>query len=273
MGPEVTIGRSPDCHLTLEDPLVSRRHARIELREEDAALVDLGSRNGVHVNGERVEGTRPLTNGDRIRLGTQELVFYAVDGAAEKAPRTARSTGFMLVCPACDRPYPEDSPACPHCGAAKPDSEDTITGLSVEHRRTWTFQLLGEVIERALRDGRIRDAERIMRRAAHEVDDRQQSGELLPIDQLTTASDFALRLAEQGGREEWIHWVLNAHRDHGYFPREVLLDHLERLDFADKPDASAALDDFREWAASRRESFRPPPPADEIERLQRLTSA
>ena len=74
-GPEVDLGRSPDCHITIEDPLVSRRHAKIVLTDDGPVVRDLGSRNGVLVNGERVDGERALQDGDRIRLGTQELVF------------------------------------------------------------------------------------------------------------------------------------------------------------------------------------------------------
>ncbi|HEX2044775.1 MAG TPA: DUF3662 and FHA domain-containing protein [Gaiellaceae bacterium] len=70
----LVIGRSRECDVTLDDPNVSRRHA--ELRRENGAfwIVDLGSTNGVEVNGERVERAR-LDLDDRIVLGTTELRF------------------------------------------------------------------------------------------------------------------------------------------------------------------------------------------------------
>jgi hypothetical protein len=73
-GNEAVIGRSRECDITLEDANVSRRHA--ELRRENGAwwIVDLGSTNGVEVNGERVERAR-LGHDDRIVLGRTELVF------------------------------------------------------------------------------------------------------------------------------------------------------------------------------------------------------
>lgn len=73
-GDRVTIGRSRDCDLTLDDPNVSRRHA--ELRREGAGWVvaDLGSTNGVKVNGRRVDN-HPLTAGDEIVLGLERLSF------------------------------------------------------------------------------------------------------------------------------------------------------------------------------------------------------
>ena len=69
------IGRSLDCHLTLEDPLVSRRHARIVVDEAGARIEDMGSRNGVRVNGAvihepvRSAKRRPRAHRDaRLRL-------------------------------------------------------------------------------------------------------------------------------------------------------------------------------------------------------------
>ena len=70
----VVIGRSKDCDIRLADPNVSRRHA--ELRREGQAywILDLGSTNGVTVNGRRQQRTQ-LKNDDRITIGSTELVF------------------------------------------------------------------------------------------------------------------------------------------------------------------------------------------------------
>ena len=68
------IGRSKDCDIQLADPNVSRKHA--EVRQEGAAywVVDLGSTNGMEVNGRRQKRAK-LRQGDRITLGSTELVF------------------------------------------------------------------------------------------------------------------------------------------------------------------------------------------------------
>jgi pSer/pThr/pTyr-binding forkhead associated (FHA) protein len=63
------IGRASDCDLRLEDMLVSRRHARVAASEIGAGIEDLGSANGVFVNGRRMSGTSPLRPGDVIQLG------------------------------------------------------------------------------------------------------------------------------------------------------------------------------------------------------------
>jgi hypothetical protein len=72
--PSVVLGRSREADVRVSDVNVSRRHA--ELRQEGAGywIVDLGSTNGVEVNGKRVERSR-VRDGDRITLGSTEVVF------------------------------------------------------------------------------------------------------------------------------------------------------------------------------------------------------
>jgi hypothetical protein len=69
------IGRSRDCDIVLEDSGVSRRHA--ELRPQGTAwtIEDLGSTNGVRVNGLTVHGAHQLHSGDRIEMGSTEMLF------------------------------------------------------------------------------------------------------------------------------------------------------------------------------------------------------
>jgi len=70
----VVIGRSRDCDIQLTDANVSRRHA--ELRQEGASywIVDLGSTNGIEVNGKRMKRAK-LQPGDTVTLGSTEITF------------------------------------------------------------------------------------------------------------------------------------------------------------------------------------------------------
>jgi hypothetical protein len=72
--PRIVIGRSRDCDVQLADSNVSRRHA--ELRQEGASywIVDLGSTNGIEVNGKRVKRAK-LRSGDTITLGSTKVTF------------------------------------------------------------------------------------------------------------------------------------------------------------------------------------------------------
>jgi Protein of unknown function (DUF3662)/Inner membrane component of T3SS, cytoplasmic domain len=73
-GSRVVVGRSREADIVLADPNVSRRHA--ELRRDDSGwhVADLGSTNGIKVNGRRVDQVA-LSPGDRITIGVTDLTF------------------------------------------------------------------------------------------------------------------------------------------------------------------------------------------------------
>jgi len=72
------LGRQPDAALRVDAPSVSRAHAVIRVDGFGATVEDLQSRNGTCVNGRRVVGRVALHDGDRIRLGDEELRFRVV---------------------------------------------------------------------------------------------------------------------------------------------------------------------------------------------------
>lgn len=253
-GPEAILGRSPDCHITIEDPLVSRRHARIVVQGSVAAVEDLGSRNGVRVNGKPIRDRTVLADGDRVLLGTQELVF----SVASKRERPVRPTGYMRMCERCRTAYPEGTLVCPHCGAPALDEEETFSGVMMEPQRNWTLHLLGEVIERALSTERTSEADRLMRRAAKEVDDRLAAGERLRGDPVALMSSLALRLAALSKSSEWVMWVLTLHRQHGRMMAPGVIDELEKLELSNHLEVLSALSDFVMWYRASPPSFADP---------------
>jgi hypothetical protein len=85
--PVYTVGRDPSCTIRLDSLYVSRQHARIEMREGAAVLIDLGSRNGSLVNGERVAGVRELHPGDVINVGDARIECLA-ESAVDSDTRT-----------------------------------------------------------------------------------------------------------------------------------------------------------------------------------------
>jgi len=76
------IGRSPDVDLTIDDVAVSRRHAQVEQTSDGFAVQDLGSTNGVFVNGLRVE-RQTLRDGDRLQIGTTTLLKFCFQDELE----------------------------------------------------------------------------------------------------------------------------------------------------------------------------------------------
>jgi hypothetical protein len=70
-----TIGRSRDCDIVLDDIGISRRHAHIRPGADGWTIEDLGSTNGVLVNGRGVGRAHALHSGDRIELGSTAIIF------------------------------------------------------------------------------------------------------------------------------------------------------------------------------------------------------
>ena len=74
----LSIGRDPGNDLCLDDPDVSRRHARIHLDEGEWRLTDLGSVNGTRLGEERIRGaSRAVSSGDVVTIGGQAMRFLA----------------------------------------------------------------------------------------------------------------------------------------------------------------------------------------------------
>jgi hypothetical protein len=69
------LGRSRDCDIVLDDPNVSRHHAEVRPSGGSWIVNDLGSTNGVKVNGRRIRGPESLKRGDVIELGTSSVTF------------------------------------------------------------------------------------------------------------------------------------------------------------------------------------------------------
>lgn len=75
---EVTsIGRSGDNDIVLDDPAVSRRHAKVRLEGEEFIAFDLGTTNCTEVNGNEI-GKHQLVDGDRMKIGNTTMVFKQV---------------------------------------------------------------------------------------------------------------------------------------------------------------------------------------------------
>lgn len=74
--PRLYLGRGSTMDIQLKDAEVSRRHAMLEIRGEDAALIDLGSTNGTFVDGERIERSA-IAHQNEFTLGSTTLMFLA----------------------------------------------------------------------------------------------------------------------------------------------------------------------------------------------------
>lgn len=87
---EITFGRVAENDIVIENPDISRRHARLIQDEGGYRIEDLGSSNGTYLNGERISAPRLLQHGDRIRLGQSvEFTYEAPVLVAASAERMA----------------------------------------------------------------------------------------------------------------------------------------------------------------------------------------
>jgi predicted component of type VI protein secretion system len=102
-GVTLSIGRDPGNRLMVNDPQVSRQHARITPQGGLMILEDLGSTNGTTVNGLRITGVHTLAHGDEIGLGDNvTLMFYG---------RPTSDAGATVVAPRVT--YADSPPASP----------------------------------------------------------------------------------------------------------------------------------------------------------------
>jgi len=79
-GEALEVGRDEDVAIRVDEPLVSRRHARIERRGEEWMVVDLDSTNFTRVNGERLRRARELAHGDELHFGRAVCRFLTGPG-------------------------------------------------------------------------------------------------------------------------------------------------------------------------------------------------
>jgi predicted Zn finger-like uncharacterized protein len=76
--PRVVLGRGTESDVQLQDSEVSRRHAMLEIRLDEAAVIDLGSTNGTYVEGVRIQRATIYSN-QEFSLGTTTVMFIVTD--------------------------------------------------------------------------------------------------------------------------------------------------------------------------------------------------
>ncbi|MFN8555900.1 MAG: FHA domain-containing protein [Dehalococcoidia bacterium] len=113
------VGRAPNCQLVLPDALASREHARIDVRGDGVMLVDLGSRNGTYVNGERIFSA-DLSPGDEIGIGNTTLRLVAMGATAPTAMADAGHTIALDIADLATSVPPAAAPPAPATVIVRP---------------------------------------------------------------------------------------------------------------------------------------------------------
>ena len=92
---EITIGRQDGNVIKLSERNVSRRHARLKKDNGSLVIEDLGSYNGVRVNGERISGPTKVKEGDLIEIGDYDLGVQGIVNHSRIPLRLAAIIGFI----------------------------------------------------------------------------------------------------------------------------------------------------------------------------------
>src|SRR3954468_3058123 len=90
---EIVVGRE-DAGLVIDDPEISRRHARVSPVDGGVMVEDLGSTNGTFVNGERAEAPVTLKESAMIRVGTTEIAVNIPIAPVPDATRVRNVSDF-----------------------------------------------------------------------------------------------------------------------------------------------------------------------------------
>jgi hypothetical protein len=177
------IGRAPTSDIVLADPRVSRQHARLSVEEESVSVEDLGSGNGVSVNGTRVRLAQTLKAGDCIGVGDEELEFCYFGAAPELALNLLNEKRMVNL---------------------RNDSEDP--GGST-HRGDG-LELFGSLAERALANQRPHEAAEILQPRLAAVLRDAKRGQAVPFRRREAAIDYACRLAIATHDGKWVDYAL-----------------------------------------------------------------
>lgn len=183
--PRALIGRATHCRIVLDDPLVSREHARLMISGTSVVLEDLRSANGVWVNNVRIFEPKALCDGDRILLGMRELIVSALPQATFTTPPT--------------HPSETAQPAVVH-GKGQ-----------VSTARADALLVLGRLAARRLSDGVPADAEKVLEDHLMKLLVGARSGLPVPPATCATAGKQALLLAAALPSARWVDYAVELH--------------------------------------------------------------
>lgn len=191
------VGRGNECELVLDDELVSRMHARIQLNAEGVWIEDLYSTNGVYLNGQRILQPQLVHRGDRVFIGSHEVVFVALEPEPASRPSTpplsARFAGAY------------DPPTYKTPGNEGDAGEIPITA------RADALHLLGNLARRLANDVKAEQAPRMLGPHLEGILRGASAGLVVPEALGELASEYAIDLAHWTSEARWLNYVVELH--------------------------------------------------------------
>jgi len=228
---EFVIGRTPECQLALDDPRVSRKHAVLRAVADGVIVEDLGSRNGLSVNGAKIEGKRLCVDGDRITIGSQEMLIYKGGSGQHRQTLTVQGATHTLAEIPLDAVRAARDSALENRGKAgtsdptrSPQQSNPAAGGGP--RSHSNVRVLGAVADKALALGRIDEAEKLLGAVLNDLLMSARNGRQVDDDAFESATKAALRLAAAGAKGAWIEYVFELHGEVGRLLAASAVDEL-----------------------------------------------
>jgi hypothetical protein len=208
----LSIGRQPTCDVVLDDPLVSRVHARIVILDNSGAVLDdLHSTNGVYVNGSRLgRQSQRLRDGDRLLIGTFELGIFSSRTAPEARGQTiGRSKPLRSMRPEAEARASRDTD-----GAPATDRADAL-------------EMVGRLARRLNQSGNAVEAVRVLSAHLNKVLLGASAGLKVPPQVLDDACYYAVELFGWTYNAAWLDYVVELHLTAQHLPSEPSVNALE----------------------------------------------
>ena len=209
------MGRHPKCDLFVAgDTLISRRHAQFRWMGNGVQVEDLGSTNGVFVDGERLSAPRLLEGGEKVTVGSHEV-------SVVRLPATVGP----------EQTWDENTPSMPPPDLSfEPESAPGTT------RRAEMLDVLFDLAEKSLAKGDIAAAERILGPYLKRMINRAENGDL-SASQRRRAGHFAFELVKATLKGRWFDQLIGLHSASGaLLPGDMvdaLYDLVPKLDGVD----------------------------------------
>lgn len=200
-----SIGRDMSSDIVISSPLASRRHARIVATNDGVSIEDLGSRNGVLLHSNPIQGTVELRVGDLLGIGDE--ILELVEAPPLPEPRDNATLGDLRAVREPQR------------------TEDDLVSAT---RHADAFQLLGGVVDKALALGHGEEAERLLATHLKSALAQARRGVQLPPELCVAASSYALKLASATRNPFWMNFPIELYDALGAILPIPIIDELYR---------------------------------------------
>jgi hypothetical protein len=177
---ETVLGRALDCGIVIDSPVVSRRHAAMVIRGDEVVLRDLGSRNGLVINGNPLRGEAKLSKGDLFSIGDIEFLLIRRQPALEAGERSSLS------------PPVAGDPTRP----SVPPTTETSQASA--------FDLLRAVADKAIALGSSQEVVRLLGRHIQVTHEAVSRGRSVDEAQVLAAATYSIRVGALARDPTWI---------------------------------------------------------------------